>query len=62
MDWKLQTEMEKKLTIASRDKFHGNMWVAFCPTQENTYWQTFHFKANRKDIGPSKKPYLGFLK
>ena len=38
--------------VAPSSKFYGKMWVGFCL---NTGKCFFHFKANRKSIGSSRK-------
>ena len=43
---------------SSKEKFG----LLFVLTLENTFSQRFHFKAIRKSIGSSKKPYQGFSK
>ena len=48
--------------IAPFSKLTAKFGLAFVLTLENAFYQRFHFQANRKSIGPSKKKYLGFSK
>ena len=43
--------------VASFSSFYGKTWVGFVLTFENAFVKSFHFKANRKSIGSSKKLY-----
>ena len=42
--------------------FTGKFGLVFVLILENALSESFHFKANRKSIGSSKKHYQGFLK
>ena len=45
--------------IVPFSKFYGKVWLLIL---ENAFSQRFHFKANGKSIGSSKKQYQGFSK
>ena len=42
-------------------RFTAKFELVFVLTQENVFAQRFHFKANRKSMGSSKKRYYVFL-
>ena len=42
--------------------FTVKLQLVFVLTFENTFSYSFHFKANRKSLGSSKKAYQGFSK
>ena len=42
--------------------FTEKLQLVFVLTFENTFSYSFHFKANRKSLGSSKKVYQGFSK
>ena len=48
--------------VAPFSKFTAKFGLVFALTLENAFSQRFHFQANRKSIGSSKKRYQGFSK
>ena len=48
--------------VAPFIKFYGKFDLVFVLTQENAFYQSFQFKANRISVGSSKKRYQGFSK
>ena len=48
--------------VALSSKFYDQIWAGFCLKTGNAFSQRFHFKANRKSFGSSKKRYQEFSK
>ena len=47
--------------VAPSSKFYGKIWVGFRLNNGKRFFLEFHFKANRKSIGSSKKVLEIFL-
>ena len=55
-------QIERKWSVPSSNKFHGNMSVSFCHNKGKCVFVRFHFRANRKNLGFTKKLTLWIFK